>query len=352
MTASQNLSAKSSELNDEIDLGKLFGTLVDHRWLLIGITFFSMLFGIAYALLATPIYKADALIQVEEKSSGMSGFGDMGDMFASESSATTEIEIMQSRMVLGKTVDRLDLTTVVAPNYFPIIGKGLARIFGDINYVRISRFEIPQALYLNANFVSYQLTIINPDIGTYELVDNYDNRILSGRVGELAQKGDYRLFVTDLQASQEMSFTIKKRSRLDAVIWLQDNLSVSEKGKKTGILQLSFTGENRRQIESILNDISQDYFLQNVERNSAEAENSLAFLQQHLPAVKSELVAAEEKLNDFRQVNESIDLGLEAKSSLEVMVKLEAQLNELTFKESEISQLFTKRTSRLYFLNG
>lgn len=342
MTASQNLSAKSSELNDEIDLGKLFGTLIDHRWLIIGFTVFCSFIGVAYALLATPIYKADALIQVEEKSSGMSGFGDMGDMFASESSATTEIEIMQSRMVLGKTVDRLDLTTEAMPNYFPIVGKGFARMLGDINYAQISRFEIPQALYLNTNFVSYQLIVINSDIGTYELLDAHGNKILSGRVGELAHKGDYRLFVTDLQASEEMSFTLKKRSRLDAVTWLQNNLSVSEKGKKTGILQLSFTGENRRQIESILNDISQDYFLQNVERNSAEAENSLAFLQQHLPAVKSELVAAEEKLNDFRQENDSIDLGLEAKSSLEVMVRLEAQLNELTFKESEISQLFTK----------
>ncbi|MDD8138000.1 hypothetical protein LAW13_23645 [Escherichia coli] len=40
--------------------------------------------------------------------------------------------------------------------------------------------------------------------------------------------------------------------------------------------------------------------------------------------------------------NDSIDLGLEAQSILKVMVELEAQLNELTFKESEISQRFTK----------
>jgi len=53
------------------------------------------------------------------------------------------------------------------------------------------------------------------------------------------------------------------------------------------------------------------------------------------------LNSAENQLNTYRQENESIDLSLEAKSTLEVMVKLEAQLNELTFKESEISQRFT-----------
>ncbi|GAL08846.1 tyrosine-protein kinase Wzc [Photobacterium aphoticum] len=66
------------------------------------------------------------------------------------------------------------------------------------------------------------------------------------------------------------------------------------------------------------------------------------FLSDHLPNIKSQLTIAEDLLNAYRQENESIDLGLEAKSTLDMMVKIESQLNELTFKESEISQRFTK----------
>ena len=88
---------------------------------------------------------------------------------------------------------------------------------------------------------------------------------------------------------------------------LQKNLSVSERGKQTGILQLSLTGENRTDIQAILNDISQNYFMQNVERNSAEAESSLAFLKKHLPSVKETLNDAEDKLNHYRQTNESVE---------------------------------------------
>ena len=117
---------------------------------------------------------------------------------------------------------------------------------------------------------------------------------------------------------------------------------ISERGKQTGILQLSFNGEDRVLIEDILDNVSQNYFLQNVKRNSAEAEKSLSFLQGHLPDIKTELTASEDILNRFRQDNESIDLGLEAQSTLKVMVALESQLNELTFKESEISQRFTR----------
>ncbi|MBT0341520.1 polysaccharide biosynthesis tyrosine autokinase, partial [Vibrio campbellii] len=104
----------------------------------------------------------------------------------------------------------------------------------------------------------------------------------------------------------------------------------------------SIEGEYPERNQQILNDVVQNYFLQNVRRNSAEAEQSLNFLKDHLPEIKDKLNGSEDVLNRFRQENESIDLNLEAQSTLKVMVALEAQLNELTFKESEISQKFTQ----------
>ncbi|HIF9217884.1 TPA: polysaccharide biosynthesis tyrosine autokinase [Photobacterium damselae] len=337
MSATNN---PTSQASDEIDLGKLFGILVDNRWNIILITFIFAVIGIAYAMLATPIYKTDALIQVESKSSGMSAMlgGEMSEMFSSDSTATTEIEIIKSRMVLGKTVDKLNLTTVVTPDYMPVIGAGLARLQGESIAAHISRFIVPD--YVEPK--SFTLTVDDAKQGTYTLTDSEGKEVLKGKVGELAEHDDYRLFVTDLNAQNGDSFTVSKISRLDAIQNLQRNLAVSERGKQTGILQLSLTGPNKADITAILNDISQNYFLQNVERNSAEAENSLAFLKQHLPDIKSQLMAAEDKLNRYRQANESVDLNLEAKAALDTMVGVEAQLNELTFKESDISQKFTK----------
>ncbi|MBD8514415.1 polysaccharide biosynthesis tyrosine autokinase [Photobacterium sp. CAU 1568] len=338
MTVSQQVSVKQSD-SDEIDLGKLFGILLDRRWTIIAITFAFAVASIAYALLATPIYKADALLQVEEKSNGLSALGEMGDLFSGESSSSTEIEIIRSRMILGKTVDKLNLTTLAEPATLPLIGKGLHRLSGNKDSIAISRFDIPQG----TEEPVYTLVVDDPDSGTYILFDSEEQKVLSGKVGELATSGEYQLFVSELTTEQAgTEFSISKRSRLDTIQWLQQNLAVSERGKQTGILQLSFTGADKAQNTAILNDISQNYFLQNVARNSAEAEKSLEFLRGHLPDVKEHLTKAEDELNRFRQANDSIDLGLEAKSTLDVMVTLESQLNELTFKESEISQRFTK----------
>ncbi|EGR0057844.1 polysaccharide biosynthesis tyrosine autokinase [Vibrio vulnificus] len=339
MTTPQNRSSVDNS-SDEIDLGKLLGILLDAKWIILVTTFLFAVGGVAVALLSTPIYKADALIQIEQKSSGgiSSLVGDMGELFSQESSATTEIEIIKSRMILGDTVDKFNLTTVAEPKYLPIIGKGLARIAGKVNQIEISRYVVPE--YVQE--MKHTLVVLDEEKKTYQLIRGDEQVVLQGVAGELAKNDGYELFVTELRSHNEQEFAIGQRSRLEAIEWLKQNLAISERGKQTGILQLSFEGEHRKQISELLNHISQTYFLQNVERNSAEAEKSLTFLKGHLPDIKNTLTTAEDTLNRFRQDNESIDLGLEAKATLDVMVKLEAQLNELTFKESEISQRFTK----------
>ncbi len=258
MSLTQNLANKATTNNsDEIDLGKLFGILIDSRWSIIVTTLLFTIAGIAYALLATPIYKADALIQVEQKNTGMPALGgDMAELFSSESTATTEIEIIKSRMVLGETVDKLNLTVVAIPNYLPVIGKGLARLSGESASINISRFTLPEYAQQNG----YVLTVTNSEKGQYTLANSDGREVLQGRVGELVEKNGISLFVTDIHAKDEATFTLSKISRLDAIQNLQRGLSISERGKQTGILQLSMTGENRSEIKDILNDISQNYF--------------------------------------------------------------------------------------------
>ncbi|GBL01286.1 polysaccharide biosynthesis tyrosine autokinase [Vibrio harveyi] len=336
--ANQTISS-SAPTDDEIDLGKLFGILIDAKWFIIGITLLFATIGIAVALLSTPIYKADALIQIEQKSSGgiSAMVGDMGELFAAESSATTEIEIIKSRMILGDTVDKFNLTTIATPDYLPFIGKGLARINGTQDYISVSTLEMPRT----AQGYKHHLVVTDAEKGSFDLMIE-EQIVLSGVVGQTIEMNGYRIKVRELVAQNEDSFSIGKISKLDAINRLASQLSISERGAKTGIVSLSIEGEYPERNQQILNDVVQNYFLQNVRRNSAEAEQSLNFLKDHLPEIKEKLTGSEDVLNRFRQENESIDLNLEAQSTLKVMVALEAQLNELTFKESEISQKFTQ----------
>ncbi|OBU38009.1 polysaccharide biosynthesis tyrosine autokinase [Photobacterium phosphoreum] len=346
MSEIQKTSIAANHKVDDIDFGKLFGSLVDAKWYILGITALFSIVGIIVASLSTPIYKADALIQVEQKQTGgISALvsSNMGEMFDQESSSSTESAIIGSRMVLGETVDDLALTTVVTPNYLPYVGKGLARLRHQQISINVSHFVIPD----NMRTASVTLVITEIDSnnftkGRYEVTNAQGNILFKGKTGQWSEGHGYRLYVTDLNGKANDSFTITKRARYSAIQQLKENLTISEIGKQTGILELTFTGENPAEIEKIVNSISQNYLMQNIDRNSAEAEKSLAFLDQQLPKVKAKLTLAEDKLNDYRSKNDSVDLDLEAKSKLEAMVQLDGQLNELVFKESEVSQRFTQ----------
>ncbi|KJZ13728.1 tyrosine protein kinase [Marinomonas sp. S3726] len=330
-------SAKSS--NEEFDVSKLFSILMNNIWLIVFvITLFGGL-GVANAILPTPIYKADALLQVESKNSGMSALvGEMGDMFSNESTSTTEIEIIKSRMILGKTVDKYNLTIVATPIYFPYFGKGLSRLTDDKKDISVSLFKLG-----NNKNTAYKITLIDNLTGEYQFEDIESGELIfKGKVGEIVNAKGFSILVSSLQGVEGDEYTVGHRSRFDTIQWLKGSLSVSERGAQSGILSLSFIGEDKELIQKILNDVSQNYFLQNVQRNSAEAQKSLDFLHGHLPNIKSELMSSEDILNKFMQENESIDLSMEAQSTLNLIVDLEGKLNELVLQESEISNRFTK----------
>ena len=317
------------------DLAHLVGQLIDHRWIIVAVTAFFMLVGTLYTLFATPIYSADALVQVEQKNTS-TVLTDLQDALPPTPASDTEIEIVQSRMVIGKTVDDLGLDTVVEQNYFPIIGKGLARLMGNKPAnIAISRLEIPRSFDKR----NVELEVNSPT--SYTITKDGDE-LFKGRVGQLEQHGDVAILVSGIEADEGTSFTVTKLNNLQAINMVLSNLTIADKGKDTGVLGLTYQGEDPEQISKVLNQIVNNYLLQNVERKSEQAQKSLDFLRNQLPAVRSKLDEAEDKLNTFRRQNESVDMSLEAKSALDSAVSVQSQLNELTFREAEVQQLFTK----------
>ena len=336
MTEKLHHAAAPQTGSDEIDIGRLVGTVIEARWWVLGITALFALAAAIYTLFATPIYSADALVQIEQDAGG-SLVQNLNSALSNKPPASdAEIQLIKSRMVLGKTVDDLDLDIGVTKNTFPIFGAGWDRLQGRQNEtVKVTTFTLPKG----ASGQVFTLSVLGPK--QYQLTSDagFSAR---GEVGKLLQKEGVTFEVSAIQAAEGSEFTVSKFSTLGVINNLQNNLSVTENGKDTGVLSLSFTGEDRNQIRAILNSITRNYLAQNVERKSEEAAKSLAFLAKQLPEVRANLDAAENKLNAFRQDKDSVDLPLEAKAVLDSMVNIDAQLNELTFKEAEISKLYTK----------
>ncbi|HCX4362684.1 polysaccharide biosynthesis tyrosine autokinase [Escherichia coli] len=332
-----SVTNKSTSKDAEgIDLGHLIGEFIDHRKLIISVTSLFTLIALIYAIFATPIYQADALIQVEQKQANaiLSNLSQM--LPDSQPKSAPEIALIQSRMILGKTVDDLNLQARVKEKYFPLLGRGFARLMGNKEgNISISR------LYINGDDTEEPKVILTvKDKNNYSI--QMGDTVFSGKVGELLEENGISLKVDSIDAAPGNEFVVAYVSRLKAITDLQDSLIVADQGKDTGMLTLSLTGDNPLLIERILNSVSENYLAQNIARQAAQDAKSLEFLSKQLPQVRGDLDLSEDKLNQYRRLNDSVDLSLEAKAVLDQIVNVDNQLNELTFRESEISQLYTK----------
>ncbi|WP_287962697.1 polysaccharide biosynthesis tyrosine autokinase [Alcanivorax sp.] len=334
--------------DDDIDFGYLFGILLDNKWLIIMTALLAFGIGALYGMFATPIYKGDTLLQLEKKSSGVPGLSELNNIFEQEPSAAAEIEILRSRMVLGEVIEQLKMNIRVFPNRPAYIGRFMAPdpapafvpkpLFAGYRdsetFVTVSSFMVPERLQGRA----FTLREINGNPALYL----GESLVASAPAGETlkSEDGSIQLVFNEWQFGNE-PLTLIKLTEVAAVNGLRGALAIREVGK-TGMLSLTMTGPSKERIKATLDAISEAYLLQNVERRSAEAENSLEFLGQQLPKIKEKLTGFEEKLNAYRLESESVDLSMETQSVLQQSVDIEAKINELKAKEGELATRFTK----------
>lgn len=341
---------------DSIDLLGIFGSLIDQKWLIGAFTGAFMAAGVAYAVLATPVYLANALVQVEPKKNDMLGFSDLSSMLGGQSPSVTEIGIIKSRAVIGKTVDDLRLDIDVTPNTFPVIGSFLARRyrgetessvapprFGFNSYawggerLEFTRLNLPKEL------LGKKLTLVAGEQQRFQLLDDNDNLLVEGVAGEAFAQDGVEGLIERLQANPGTRFEVVRNPRIVTIQGYQDALDISEQGKESGIIRLALASADAAEAVKILNKIAALYVDQNVRRTSAEAAQSLAFLQSQLPQVKRDLAKASDALNAYQTHGKTVNISLETQSVLGQSVALETRISELKMQQAEMDRKFTKQ---------
>ena len=355
------------EENDGFKLVEYLDILIDHRWFIAIVVAVALLLGMAYALFGQPMYETNVAVQVEDSGNSAGSF--LGDAASSLLSVKTpaagEIEIIKSRAILGQAVENTKLYISAQPRYAPIVGSWLARratelsdpgFMGLSGYVTgaeaimVPQFDVPADLEAK----QFMLTL-GPDNRYELLVPNVDTP-LKGTVGTPlvanVPGGSLRLLVSAVSAKPGAQFQLARNSRQLALLSLQDNLKVVEKGKQSGVLDVSLKSPNPEKLTQLLNEIGRLYVRQNIERKAAEAEKTLGFLDTALPQFKKQLEQSEDLYNRYRNENGTVSLDDEAKNALAQTVDLQSKLLEAEQKRRELSARFTDKHPNLQTLDA
>jgi tyrosine-protein kinase Etk/Wzc len=365
---------------DEIDLRELLAILLDAKWLIAGIAAAVLAIAVLYAIFATPVYQANVLLQVNEDNAEFQT-GPMSQLAAQLNGqappADTEIAIMRSRYVIGRTVDKLHLAIDAEPDYLPLIGPLVARHYHGIKpappllgfsghawggeRIDVTRLNVPQ------DWLDKSLTLVAGTGKSYTLYSPEGEKLLTGQVGHPAyliaspsisspspsgggqslprtrsggEGSKISIFVAQLKARPGTHFQLTKHPRLKVINNLQKKLSISETGKGTNIVRMSLDNAHPSKAVRTLDTIAATYVKQNVQNNAAKAHESLKFLNVQLPKTKAKLDAAEAKLSRYQTKHQALDISADTKGLLDQMVNVQKALSELKLKATEMRGRF------------
>lgn len=354
---------------DTIDLKDLLFSLIGQWKIIIICILLALMCAVLYLRVTPKVYSVDAMVQVEDKSGASSALlgkelsGIMGGAgLGGTQVADGEVEILKSRLVLGATIQQLNLDIqvapknnslfkqIVSPNQFNTryTGQGIS-VNQDQAEFQIKKLHVPQAFLDQPLVLSF-----NKD--GYTLSDEKTDRVVfKGQLQHTEQqKADSDGWYVDIDAKHipTEQYIVTKNAITTATNNFIANYSAQEKGKQTSIIGLTLQGTDKQLITEALNRVLVNYKQQNIESSSAQKSQTLAFLNKQLPVLKADLDTAEKVFNRFREKNNTVDVNQEAQLYLKQSVDLETQKIILKEKQAELQAKYTAEHPMMLQVNA
>jgi tyrosine-protein kinase Etk/Wzc len=342
---------QSAQQEETISLSDILAICMSYKWWILMSAIIALLIGVATILTKAPVYRAKGLIQVVQKRSGFEQLESLEPFLGGEPNVSAEIEILNTRMIMDRVAAKQKVDIVAEPKTFPLIGGYICRKYNDkkpnspwlgfLSYawggevIQISSLEVPK------EYLDKPLELIAGEAGTFTITNSNGQKVLRGSVGARASNGDFAIFAVKLKARVGTKFRLIKLSKESAFNSLQQHFSVKERGKQSGILELSFTGHNPDLIRRILDEIQKTYLRLNIDYHSAQTEKTLEFLEAQLPNLKDQMNKAEYAYNSYRQKRGSLDLNLETQGVLKSLLDIENASLLLKQEKEELRHRFT-----------
>ncbi|SDB94024.1 polysaccharide biosynthesis tyrosine autokinase [Acinetobacter boissieri] len=355
---------------DTIDLKELFFSLIVQWKVIIICILIALVCAILYLRVTPKVYAVDAMVQVEDKSgassallgkelSGIMGAGSLGGSQVADG----EVEILKSRLVLGSTIQQLNLDIAIVPKNNSLITKIFSPLKFNTQYAargvlvyqdkanfQIKKLNVPQAFLDEPLLLSF-------NANGYTLTDQKTEQVVfKGQLNTVEQQKDIAdggwAVEIDTKDRIQDEYIITKNAITTATNNFLASYSAQEKGKQTNIIGLSYQGTDKQLITEALNRVLSNYKQQNIESSSAQKAQTLSFLNKQLPILKEDLDTAEKIFNRFREKNNTVDVNQEAQLYLKQSVDLETQKIVLKEKQAELQAKYTSEHPMVLQINA
>src|SRR5690606_25607996 len=287
---------ESLNLREQVEL-----YLVHWRWFVLAIIL--MLVGAhLYLRYSTPIYQAASVIMLKDDYRGgtaneLSFFSDLGVLKGTKDNAENEMEILRSRTLSEKVIEKLNLNILYYKDgkikSFDLYKKSpinidIIELSDESKLIGSLKFEV-EGINNNTFLLSFQ----EKKIGEYKYGDTLVNNL-----GKFVLNKVEENFSNDQFSISIIIESVKKVAQA-----YRNQLQIRLLGKYTSVLELTVLHSNRQKAEDYLNTLIELYNSEGIADRRFISENTLDFLSKRLSVLAEELEEVEGEAEKFKKKN-------------------------------------------------
>jgi len=330
----QHYNSFQDGANNEIDLSKFLHYILIHYKMILLSSFIAFALSVASYLSSTKYYKVSSLLQVES--------------FNQNSLDPTDTLQMMTPYRSSTDIDHLVKLYKSRTN--------ILKIIGDLNlnaYIDISDEELVDIEFVDKNInalpYSEDFYILPTSNSIKVFSENGKDQLIEVDYGQEINIFDqFTFIVKSVNLEQNRLLKIKytnpvsvyqKYNNLINVRSISSNNAFSTRAE--GLIEISLLTPNITRGQKII-DYSNSVFIN--QRINAETEKSRAaikFIDNNLIDLQKTVNRNKEKLKEFREKNQSINLDLETQAILEAIKSIDMSLNEIDIELSYASEIYT-----------
>jgi len=301
-----------------------------------------------YLRYATIIYQANAEVKILDNSTNTFKMPTEGiSLFArSKINLENEVEVFSSRRIIERVVDRLDLNTrYITEGYF-------------------KKIELWDKKPFKVKWLVSDDTLVSKNIGFkvkllqqgYQL---YDGKVLGSKLypynkPNTSQSIPFVLIPdsTSIFKSQiDRTFSVSLQPRASVVGAIKKSLRIENVGKQSEILLLTFSSEDPRKAEDILNEIVEQFNQDGIEDRQLISQRTIDFVNERLVYLTSELDSIETDKVRYKTDNQLTFLPTDTETTLANKSKTDLDYNDL-LTQIELAKFLheTLRTDKKFTL--
>ena len=321
------MTGTDKRIKQEINYAKIFNIILS-RWYWIAITLLLSL-GAAYIYLwYTPkTYSTSAFLKFEEKQPNLSNSVSLSPLTRSYTNKIlSESWTFKSRKVMREAVNHIDWQV----SYF---------LKGKIRTTDLypNKPFIVHILKQDSSFYNQTIDIIPLKKGFRIEYGNQEKEYAFGDTVDIPGISFY--IEAKNQLSTSSNYQIKFNYPSEFYGRMGANLNIAEAAKFSNIASVSKVDENPYFAADALNAIIEVYLSQDLQNKSQSAKQIIDFIDTQLDQLSNSVRLSGEKLQNFKQSNNFLDLSSNASTALAEVTKLETTIRTADIQLLQLEQL-------------